>query len=241
MKHEHAEFLQWRQKMYNTEYLGRDFSLRNLVNSWFRNAWTGCCLCEICFAWVVWRMTGVQADLRYKGVLKIWPALLAGVVWPGPVYGGWCFHHPSWVKRAFFIPFRSVTQPYLYWSDILFIWCCTQYCFAREKHTKQAPCISIFIVPLLSLPSHGNIPLSEWTQTFYCTPCASSQSILSVLSNAGFIEDSACRRLSLVVCVLWGFVLCFPCPAALCSIFICSLSLPGRSWALSCVYSRGAN
>lgn len=42
--------------------------------------------------------------------------------------------------------FCSVALNYLHGSDTLFIWQCTQYCFARENCTKQAQCISIFIV-----------------------------------------------------------------------------------------------
>lgn len=42
--------------------------------------------------------------------------------------------------------FCSVAHNYLHGSDTLFIWQCTQYCFARENCTKQAQCISIFIV-----------------------------------------------------------------------------------------------
>lgn len=131
-------------------------------------------------------------------VSRSWTAILGGK----ELVGGW--------KNWSLYSFCSVTHCYLHGSDTLFIWQCAQYCFARENCTKQAQCISIFIVywaeppftwshPLFNLGFHVPFPVQPvsvvsiaglpellflWFECFLCG---------RVLRPAGLLEVALLR------------------------------------------------
>lgn len=98
------------------------------------------------FDYMQWIVHLNAGEMGTAWISRPWAAILGGKELVGDGKTGVCI--------------LSALLPIAIFMDLtLFIWQCTQYCFARENCTKQAQCISIFIVYWAEPPFTWSHPL----------------------------------------------------------------------------------